>query len=258
MAVRPDPIDALPIDRRSFYESFLEGLVQPFLGAGLHWIAAIASYAVLVAAILVAASYLPLIGIVIAFFAITSLIALSADFFRACFWVPAIGEQRVDRGPAFDLTRISQVYLKSGAHLTVFALVTQFPLVFFTIERLAEHASPLALLGDSTLWLLAVVPGYLWPIAIAMTALHNGFAAVWNVQAMLRAMYRAPVEYTLIVIFGVITFALTWVLMLMGGRAIGISGMLLAGTIGLPLALSHGVLGALLGHLLRARPDAFE
>jgi hypothetical protein len=38
----------------------------------------------------------------------------------------------------------------------------------------------------------------------------------------------------------------------------GATGAVLSGTVGVPLAVSHGIQGALMGHLARARAEVFE
>jgi hypothetical protein len=42
------------------------------------------------------------------------------------------------------------------------------------------------------------------------------------------------------------------------GSVLGVTGALVSGTIGFPMAVSHGMQGALMGHLVRARPEVFE
>jgi hypothetical protein len=107
-------------------------------------------------------------------------------------------------------------------------------------------------------WLLFLVPCFYWPMGVALTALSNDFAAIWNVPAGLRAFARAPVEYAVIVVIGVMTFVAAGIALLLFGAALGVTGVEITGTLGFPLAVSHGIQGALMGNLVRARGEIFE
>jgi hypothetical protein len=48
-----------------------------------------------------------------------------------------------------------------------------------------------------------------------------------------------------------------WLLLALASAA-GISGVLLSAVLGPPLALSHGIQGAMMGFLMRARPELFR
>jgi hypothetical protein len=46
--------------------------------------------------------------------------------------------------------------------------------------------------------------------------------------------------------------------LMIAGAALGVMGQVAMLTLGFPLSVSHGVLGALMGHLVRARGEIFE
>ena len=95
-------------------------------------------------------------------------------------------------------------------------------------------------------------------MGVGMTAIGNNFAAIWNVPQGVRAIVRLPLEYAVIVFIGVLAFGFSLLCLLLFGQMMGITGLLVSSTFGLPLAISHGVQGALMGHLVRAHADAFE
>ena len=102
------------------------------------------------------------------------------------------------------------------------------------------------------------VASRLAPMAVATASLYNRFGGVWYVPVGLRAVLRAPLEYACIAAIGIATFVLPWLLFSLIGRAIGLPEIFFLAVVGLPLAASHGVMGALTGHLMRTRPQLFE
>ncbi|MDH5673257.1 MAG: ribosomal protein L7/L12 [Myxococcales bacterium] len=253
-----DTLDGQARDGRSFWEVIIEAIVLPFSGSGLLWIVAIAVWSVLVGILGVLASFVPLLGAVVTFFANSSLLAISADYFRVCFWVPLTGEQSLEQRPSFDPARVLNLYVKSGLHLTLFVILSQVMLVLLIASKVMNGAGPIELLTDPLLWLAALLPGYYWAMAITTCALSSDFTGVWNFVVGIRAIARAPLEYSFIAGSGVVLMVGSAVAMALVGSITGIAGALLTATAGLPLALSHGVMGALMGYLARTRPEVFE
>ena len=107
---------------------------------------------------------------------------------------------------------------------------------------------------------MALVPAAVLLLADGrgLTAIGHNFAAIWNVPQGVRAIVRLPLEYAVIVFIGVLAFGFSLLCLLLFGQMMGITGVLVSSTFGLPLAISHGVQGALMGHLVRAHADAFE
>jgi hypothetical protein len=248
------------IDTRSFWETLPEALVVPFSGPGLYWIAAISAWSVAVGFLGLLANFMFLLGMFVMFFANTSLLAFTCDYYRVCLWAPASGEKAPERSPDFDPVRILNSYIKSGIHLTLFMMASQVPLIWWVVDHLHEHGlgGMFELATHPITWLLFLLPYYYWPMGVGMTALANNFAAIWNVPAGFRAIARAPLEYTAIVAIGMLALFMCWIGLWMFGSMLGITGAVLSGTIGFPLAISHGLQGALMGHLVRARGEIFE
>jgi hypothetical protein len=246
------------VDLRSFWETIGESLALPFTGPGVYWIGAITAWSVCVGALDMLMRFALIAGAVVTFFAHSSLLAFACDYFRVCLWTPATGDKALDRRPDFDATKLLERYVKSGAHLSIFIVASQVPLIWWAIHNTLDKVAPLDILTDPVTWLLALLPYYYWPMAVGIAALSNNFGAVWNVAAGVRAIARAPAEYSVIVLIGVATLVGSWVGLLLFGSLFGITGAVVSGTIGLPLAISHGIQGALMGHLARARPEVFE
>lgn len=256
------PPEGASADGASFWESIGDGCLLPLRGPGLYWIFAIGAFSVAVSILSMLASFVPLIGALVTFFANTCLLAFTCDYYRVCMWVPASHEHAIDRSPDFDPARLMNNYIKSGIHLSLFTIASQLLVIaYFGYAIASEGFSPEVLIDLATsplTWLLVLFPLYYWTMGVGLTALHHNFASVWNVPAGLRAIARAPLEYSAIVALGMLVFGVSFGGLVLFGAGLGLTGSLLGGTVGVPLALSHGVQGALMGHLLRARPEVFE
>jgi hypothetical protein len=244
-------------DLRSFWETFGEAMILPFRGRGGYWIGAISAWSVLLGALGSLGHFSFMLGWGVTFLGSTPLLALACDYYRTCFWAPATGDKSLARGPDLDLVRAFDRYLKSGLHFSLFMLCSQLPLLYWVFRNSNEGESMLAILTDPLTWAMALPYAY-WPMGVGLAALGNDPAAIWKVPAGLRAISRAPFEHTVIVLTGAVIFVTSWVALLLIGSRLGVTGAMLSGTIGLPLAVSHGVQGALMGHLVRARSEVFE
>ena len=74
----------------------------------------------------------------------------------------------------------------------------------------------------------------------------------------MRAIARAPLQYLAVVLVSFAMLAASVIALFLVGSMLRLSGAILTGALGLPLALSHGIQGALMGHLARARAEIFE
>jgi hypothetical protein len=241
-----------------FWQALQGALSMPFTGTGTLWIGVIVLCAVLGAVLTAGSMVLAPLGVIVALCSLTVLLALSCDYFRACFWLADVEATALDRAPSLDPTRVLHSYLKSGAHLTVFALVTGLPLIFVAIAGIAEGATPLDLFASPSTWFLGLLSALVWPGAVAMSALNNRFEAIWQLPRALALIAKAPAEYLAVVLIGGLIFgAGAWILLALASAA-GVSGALLGATLGLPMALGHGIQGSLMGTLMRARPELFR
>lgn len=245
-------------DLRSFWKSFGDALALPFSGPGPYWIAGITVWSVAAGALGLVASFSLALGMIVSFCAQTALVAIACDYFRACFWAPAVGARALDRAPDFNPARIASDYVGRGLHLSLFLLLSQVTAIAWVTMSSLDGTPTTELLLDPITWLLFFFPYGYWPMGVALTALRNDFGSIWSVLGGVRAIVRAPLEYLVVVLVGFAVLAVPAVALCLLGAMLGLEGTILSGTLGLPLALSHGIQGALMGHLTRARREIFE
>ena len=253
------------LDARSFWSTIGEAIALPFQGHGLYWILGVTVWSLVAGVMAIMASFLPMLiaGIVVAVIAQSSVVAFACDFFKVCMWVPTTGDKMVDRSPQLEPEKMLYTYILSGLHLMAFAIVSMLPLGFWAYKSLsrAAFADPNALVAFAVhpvTWLLVVLPCVYWPIGVGLTALANDFGAIWNVPLALKGMARAPMQCLAIVVIGWLAFGALWVALALFGSSMGLSAALMQAGGGFPLAASHGIMGALFGHLVRAKPDLFD
>jgi hypothetical protein len=243
-------------DSRSFFETIPEALAFPLLGHGASWIISITLWTIALSLL----RLIPGFNMVGVFVLLTTTLAFCADYHRRCVWSITTGAKSIDQPPDFDPQRIAQQYVASGSHLTFFMLLSQFPLAFWMVKQLTDDAVDLSVFQVVTapmFWALAVGPAFYWPMAVATASMHSDYAAVWYVPMGLRAIVRAPLEHLTVVVLGALALIVVWAPFLWIGQASGLPSAFFFATLGLPFAISHGVMGALTGHMVRARDDAF-
>ena len=243
----------------NFWESFGEALMFPWPGSGVAWLIGIGIWAVAVNLLTALAQEVRIASWSLLVIGNSSLLAICADYHRRCMWGVANSEVSLDEGPDFDPLRILHGYLRSGASLTLFLLVSQIPLTsWFLSELFEDGASGISLLFSKKFWLLGCLPALYWPMAVATAALYNRDSGVWFMPVGLRAIVRAPLEYIAIGSVGAFVFLCPWLVCALLARAAGLPGVFVLAVAGLPLAASHAVMGALTGQLMRAKPDLFK
>jgi hypothetical protein len=248
-----------PVHDGSFWEGFADALMYPWQGRGVAWLISIALWSVCVHLLTAMSQVVPFVSWGLLFMANSSLLAFAADYHRRCMWGVANAEQPLEEGPDFDPTRIWHGYMRSGANLSVFLIVSQIPLVSWVISAVSSDGiGGLAVLLSKRFWLLACLPALYWPMAVATASLYNRFSGVWYLPVGLRAIARAPLEYLVIFATGAFVFLCPWLVCALIARAAGLPSAFVLAISGLPLAASHGVMGALTGQLMQAKSDLFE
>jgi hypothetical protein len=247
-------------DDSDYWAHFSAVLAVPWRERGLAWFLSIGAWAVFANLFAGLALIVPVVGTGFVFLLNTSVLALCADFHRRCMWAVANGEDAIEEGPDFDPVRILHQYMRAGKHLFFFLVASQLPVFALLVMKLADEggAGVLDLVLSKRTWLLAAVPGMYWPMAVATASLHNRFQGVWDVPLGFRALLRAPLEYGSIALIGALMFLFPWAMTTLIGRALGLPGMSFIALASLPLAASHGTMGALTGQLMRAKPALFE
>jgi hypothetical protein len=218
----------------------------------------IAIWAIAASALSVLAWVAPIAGWTVMFFANSSVLAICADYHRRCMWAVANHDGMLVQGPEFDPTHIMREYVRAGANIAAFAALSQLPLALWLAIAIGHDGQRmLDLTFSARFWLLAALPSLYWPAAMASASLYNRAAGVWFVPVGIRAIVRAPLMYFAIFGAGVATFIVPWLLFAAIAREAGIPGSLMLAIAGLPMAASHGVMGALTGLLMRSKPESF-
>jgi hypothetical protein len=247
------------IEPRTFWECVPEAVQFPWFGRGRVWLGSIGAWALVTNLVAGWIGIAPLSALV-ALVANSCVLALCADLHRRCVWAAVRDAVELEESPELGSARSYDLYLRSGVHITVFGLLSQLPLVVWLTRRALEAGASGAreVLGSPAFWLLALASGAYWPMAVATASHAKRFAGIWQIGVGLRAIARAPLEYSVIVGLGGLCFALPWLACVIVAKIAGLPVLFFAALAGLPLALSHAVMGTLTGQLLRTRPEVFE
>lgn len=250
---------AAALDTRSFWESLGDALTQPWLGRGVYWLLALLVWSTFASLLIVVAQNLavPIAPLAIGALGALTLMGFAADGFVVAFRCVRSGAPFIAQAPSFDPARIVTHYVLSALHLMLFALVTNLPVILWCLKQ-AEGAPLSSTLLHPVTWLLAAFPGFYWPAALTAMALHGNFSGIWRVHVGLRAMVSAPLEYFVCATLGALALGLSGGLLALFGMLLELPSALGLAALGLPLGVSHLLWGSLLGHLARARPEAFE
>lgn len=247
-------------DDTEFWSELPELLTFPWRERGFIWFITIGLWALGANVLAALGKYVPFMGTSFVFMLNTSVLALCADYHRRCMWAVANAEGALEEAPELDPARILHTYMRSGLHLLAFMVVSQLPLALWLVNEMMSNGvdGGMGLVLSRRFWLLAALPSMYWPMAVATASLYNRFPGVWFVPVGLRAILRAPLEYACITLIGGVALLLPWLVCSVLGRAAGLPDVFFVALMGLPLAASHGIMGALTGLLMRVRPQLFD
>lgn len=245
----------------SFWESIGHGLTLPFLGTGTLWIVGMCVWSILAGALTAAAARLPnhlvLASLVISVLAGSSLVAFSADFFRACFWAVLEGKGDLDRAPSASPARFLDQYVIGGFHLIFFAVAAAVPVGAWGFWILKGSGTAEDLMRSPVTWGLILFPFAYWPMALSTAAVGQRLSAVWMLGPGLMAIMRAPLAYLTVVGLGALAFTCAGAVFAILGKLTG-QPWIITMSAGFPVAIGAGIEGALMGHVVRANPDLFD
>jgi hypothetical protein len=246
-------------DTRSFWQSLGDALALPWLGRGASWLLALLVWSTFASLLIVVAQGLavPFAPQVIGALGALTLMGFAADGFVVAFRCVRDGAPFIAQAPSFDPGRIVTRYVLLALHLMLFVLVSNVPVILWCLKQ-AEGAPLSSALLHPVTFLLWAVPGFYWPAALTAMALHGSFSGVWRVHVGLRAMVSAPLEYFVCATIGALAFCLSAAVLALFGMLLELPPALGLAALGLPLGVSHLLWGSLLGHMARARPEAFE
>lgn len=250
-------------DMRPFWATMGEGMMLPFMGTGTAWIIAISLWSACVGGTSILFKILPgVLGSLVAGLATVglfgSVIAFAADYHRTCMWTVLSNREAPDESPSLE--RIYGEYLGSGVHFLLFAVVSYSPLIFWTWMQPWDDGgtSTRAFLTSPITIGLVGMPHIYFPMALGTAALGNRTAAIWQIGFGTAALFRVPLEYSFIVAISAGATIFSAAGFIIAGAILEMQGPFFLAAMGFPIAIGCGIQGGLMGHLMRARPEAFE
>lgn len=248
-------------DTRPFWATIGEAMTLPFMGTGTGWVIAIALWSAVVGAVSVLFDIIPgtpgtIIGGLCTVWLFGSVVAFAADYYRTCVWAVLRHHEAPTERPALAL--LYGEYLGNAVHFVFFGLLAFMPLLGWSYLQLGDDdSSTRAFVTSPITLLLLAAPNLYFPMALATAALGNRASAIWHVGFGINALSRAPLEYAAILVASTCASLLAAAPCVIAGAVLELQGWFFLATLGFPLAISSGIQGGLMGHLMRARPETF-
>jgi len=242
---------------RSFWAALPDAAILPFRGPGLRWLGWCAGASLVYAGLMVAVGWLGVLGYLVSFLLSGVLLGLVAGYFRACLWGALSGDDEPDNMPEPDVTGLLDDYLVPGLLLDAFLLLSQIAFLAWLVTSMRQGADLVHLMAHPVGWILLVGPVLYWPVGLGMMALESRTLAFWDFFRGIGIAVRAPLELMAVVAVSLAA----WVLPLVAFGTLSITTGLVGAVVlspvvvGVPLAYSHAVQGAMVGHLFRTRPE---
>lgn len=246
---------------RRIERSVWHALGVVFTGQGLTWIATLSSGFALNLSVFHAATSVPgwlsVGGFIFAFVSLLGLLGLNAEFYEQVFWSSARGKERMAGTPSLRPQYLSTGYVRAGVTLLALGLLGFGPAIAALLFAVATGATNEAVLESRFLRLLIVAPLLYVPMALTTASMAHRPLGSWSVPTGVRALFRAPLRYA----FATVSAGLTAAMSSGTFAAVAvISGqpMWWLATLGLPIAVGTAISGAMMGDLVRDRPDLFR
>lgn len=244
---------APPPDRRSFIEALPDAIALSLREGGARWVLLGGVVALVGSGLLWLLRRQPTLATCTGLLGATVLLALASEQTMATLRA-VVDDLGSPDGPDLRATDIGR-YFNAGFNLLCFGLATQLPFLSWLSSHRAQL--PGAFLHEPLGLVMFSVGASYWPMAVGLQAITENPTAVWSLPRGIRAILIAPADYLMLVlataIVGLLPVALTLLLVRMGLP----SEILFLG-FGLGLSLSHGAIGALIGHIGRLHPRVFS
>lgn len=235
----------------SFFGSLGLAFRTPLIGSGLSWLLFLGMASFFSVFVLVIARFMGLIGLVVQIVICTSLMALFARFFLAT--LASVVEGR-ETGPLPHMSDIWSQFVLPGMILIAWVASAYFPMFLW-----------LGFVGGGNpegvewipFWLLYILPFCVWPVALLQMT-SGSIARMWDPFASMRSITVAPIKYLLVVCLGFVAvllpICLAYVFIGVFQRS-WLMSILSFFLLMLPVAYYHGVMGAMMGALIREHPE---
>ena len=245
-----------PLGDKSFVASIPACLALPFLASGPAWIgfAGMVATVIFVVPVILVVTPRP-IGAAVGVLAMVGFIAYCRGLFEAALRATMYGHTAIDPMP--DIGGFFGDVLKPALPATALAML----LSAASMGWIASHQE--AIVSNPAMNILMVVvmlvPFGYWPMALALSARDGHANDVFAVGRVVKAMLATLAPYTVVVLVG----ALSLFLAMTGGviaikAAGGATARVMLGVVcGGSLCYAHGVMGAMMGRLIRENVSAF-
>ncbi len=143
--------------------------------------------------------------------------------------------------------------------LMLFQCLLQGVFVLWLVSSMRQGLTLAVLLQSPVAWVLLFVFSLYWPLGLGLMAVNSSRGAFWSFGQGFRIMIHALPEFFVTTVLVSLVYLVPWILFMF--TVVATAGLALLATpllVGLPLAYSHGVAGALLAHLFRTHPDLLE
>lgn len=242
-----------PADTRSFNEALPDALALSLRDGGAKWVLLISGVGLAVTFVTFLLNAHPAVATVLGFASVVVLLGLASEqavvTLRAV--VDDLGSPDAPDLRGDDFGR----YVSAGFNLFFVGLVTQLPFLGWLVRH--RDQLPGALSSEPLGLLFLIVSAFYWPIAVGLQAISENPLSVWQFARGVRVILAAPVEYATLVLSAAIMALLPLGLSLLLVR-MGLPSELCWLGIAVGLSLSQGATAALIGHLARVQPRAFE
>ena len=238
---------------KGFLASIPSSFLLPLRGTGKWWMVA-ATILTLGASVLgLVGQFMPIVGLVLQLFLVAGLLTVCAKFYQSCMASGAYGEK--SPGPLPEMMHFIPDFVVPGFALTLWFALASFPLLGW-LSHAGATTPPAELVTHPLTILFAVTPYVIWPIALAHATASGSFFSLWNFPAFIMSISRAPFRYGVVLAAGVAAAFLPMFIAGMVAYAAGTIGAVIGMFIAAgSMAYSHAVMGALMGHLARTKPE---
>lgn len=242
-----------PPDARSFHEALPDAIALSVREGGARWVLLMGGVGLATAILLMLVRGQAILSTAFGLLAVVVLSALASE--QAIWTLRAVVDDLDSPdGPDLRSEDIGR-YFSAGFNLMCFGLATQLPFIAWLVRHRA--VLPGALLSEPLGLLMFGVSAFYWPIAVGLSAISENPLAVWSFPRGLRVIFGALTEYTTLVLAAAIMALLPLGVILLLTR-MGLPQELVWFGLSVGLALSQGAIAALVGHIARLHPKAFE
>ncbi|MCB9638178.1 MAG: hypothetical protein H6728_00490 [Myxococcales bacterium] len=238
-----------------FFGGLKHAFLMPLHGRGMTWMMLIGILTLVslfaFIGVTIATILLPPVGWLVNLLIFGALLTLNARYFFATFSAAINNEDEPESFP--DLSERRGELLMGGLVLLGWIVTSMLPL-YFWLRSLGGR--PQGFSYAVSLFLI-LLPFFFWPISLVQMA-SGSISRMWNFPASLKAISQTPLKYSLVVLLGFLAGLAPMLLSFVvrqsigGGFMIGIFVMFLGC---LPMAYSHGTMGAMMGYLALETPE---